>query len=876
MMPDLQERSSPLAVRVLRRLADPEEAPGLAGDIEEEYADRRDRGGPVPAAFWLWLQVLISLPSILKSFILWRQTMFTNYFRCAWRSLVKNKAFSFINVAGLAIGLAAAAFILLWVQDERNYDRFHANADRIYRVAQSFRYGTNDWTQANTPAVLAPRLTEECPDVELAARVRGFRGDQIVIAHNRKFNEPGLGIADDNFFRLFSFPLVTGDPATVLAKPGAVAISERAARKYFGSAEVLGRTLTIFDADYTVAGVFRDMPNQSHFHLDVLCSLASFKEYEAPDWGINAFKTYALLRENGRRAAVEAQLVEIVKEHVFHSPQEYEAVVARGDHTEFPLQRLTEIHLGSHLLWEFEDNGNGTYVGFFTIIALFILLIAVINYVNLSTARAAGRAREVGIRKTMGSSRRSLIGRFLSESVLTALLSMILSLALLAALLPAFRNLVGKPWLRLPFAESPSWLISMGLLAGLVGILAGLYPALFLSSFKPASTLRGKFSRGSRRSGLRNGLVVVQFSASILLLAATLIVGKQMRYIQTRNLGYDQGQVVVVKTYGLLAGKSSVAKDALRRLPAVVSVSASSSAPGTGFTNIGMRLEGTDSGSGRNMYIVDPDFLAVMKMEMAEGRFFDRNIPGDGQAVVLNESMARSLSSADLLGRRMKIWAGDAGDAFFPIIGIVKDFNYESFHEPIKPLVMVMLNGAVPVPDAYLSIRVRTPDMPKTMAEIRRTWESVLPGTPFDSTFLDSLYDAQYQNEVRTGRVFSLFTILALFVASVGLLGLASFAVEQRTKEIGIRKVLGASVRRLVLMLSSELARWVLLANLIAWPLAYCLMAGWLRGFAYRTTIGVFPFLCSALIALGVAALTVGYHALRSALANPVNSLRRE
>ncbi len=802
--------------------------------------------------------------------------MLKNHLKIVWRKMRRQKVYTLINVSGLAIGMAAAAFILLWVRDERSYDRFHKNADRIYRVVQFFHYGDYHLEQTQTPAVLAPSLKDESPDVELVTRVRGYRDEQIVRAENRKFNERGLGIADEYFFQLFSFPLLSGDPATVLAKPYAVAISERAARKYFGQTEVVGRVLTIFDEDYAVTGVFKDMPNRSHFHFDVLCSLASFRQYQQPAWGINVFKTYMLLREKGRLEAVESQLTHIVKYHMFDSPQRYETVVARGEYTKFPLQRLTDIHLGSQLLWEFETNGNATYVRFFTIIAVFILLIAAINYVNLSTARAAGRAREVGIRKTVGSTRQSLIRQFLLESVLTAFLALALSLAALAVLMPAFRNLVGKSWLELPFLANPLSLIPMVLLAGLVGVVAGLYPAFFLSSFEPASVLSGKLSRGLKRSGLRNALVVVQFSLSVLLLVATIVVGKQMRFMQTQNLGYDQDQVVVVRTYGELAQKLPVLKDALRRQPAIVSVSASSSAPGTGFTNIGMGLEGTDSSTGTNMYIVDENFLDVMKMEMAEGRFFDRNIPTDGQAVVLNQSMARTLGAGDLLGKRMRIWAGARGDAFFPIIGIVKDFHYESFHEPIKPLVMVKLYGTVPWEEAYLSIRVRTTEMPKTLAEIRRTWESVMPGTPFQFSFLDSLYDAQYQNEARTGRVFAIFSFLAIFVACIGLLGLASFAVEQRTKEIGIRKVLGASVRSLVLLLASEFARWVALANLIAWPLAFYLMTRWLGSFAFRTEIGVLPFLLSALIVLGVAALTVGYHAVRSAVARPVDSLRYE
>ncbi|MDH4273106.1 MAG: ABC transporter permease, partial [Candidatus Aminicenantes bacterium] len=599
--------------------------------------------------------------------------MLKNYLKIVWRKMRRQKVYTLINVSGLAIGMAAATFILLWVRDERSYDRFHNNADRIYRVVQFFHYGDYHLEQTQTPAALAPSLKDECPDVEIVTRVRGYRDEQIVKAENRKFNERGLGIADEYFFQLFSFPLLSGDPAAVLAKPYAVAISERAAKKYFGSAEAVGRVLTIFDEDYTVTGVFKDMPNRSHFHLDVLCSFASFKQYQQPAWGINVFKTYALLREKGRPEAVEGQLVDIVKYHMFDSPKRYETVIAKGDYTKFPLQRLTDIHLGSHLLWEFETNGNGTYVKFFTIIAVFILLIAAINYINLSTARSAGRAREVGIRKTVGSTRRSLIRQFLFESVLTAFLAMIISLAALCVLMPAFRNLVGKAWLELPLLENPLSLIPLVLLTGLIGVIAGLYPAFFLSSFEPASVLSGKLSRGLKRSGLRNGLVVVQFSLSVLLLVATMVVGKQMRFIQTQNLGYSQDQVVVVRTYGELAQKLPALKDALRRQPSVVSISASSSAPGTGFTNIGMGLEGTDSSTGTNMYIVDADFLEVMKMEMAEGRFFDRKFPTDGQAVVLNQSMARKLNAGDLLGKRMRIWSGAKGVALFPIIGIVKD-----------------------------------------------------------------------------------------------------------------------------------------------------------------------------------------------------------
>jgi len=803
--------------------------------------------------------------------------MFKNFLTVAWRRMTRQKTYTLINVLGLAIGMAGAMFILFWVRDERSYDQFHENADRIYRVNQAFHYGDYHLEQTQTPAVLATRLRAECPDVELVTRVRGYREERLVQAGEKKFNERGVGIADESFFRVFSFPLIVGDPGSVLEEPSAVAISARSAKKYFGDSDPMGRALAISGQDYKVTGVFKDMPSQSHFHFDVLCSFASFEQYRQPSWGTNVFKTYVRLRSGARIDVLENQLADIVKSHMFRTPEDYAAVIARGDYTKFLLQPLTEIHLDSHLLWEFEANGNGTYVKFFTIIAVFVLVIAAINYINLSTARSAGRAREVGIRKTVGSMRSSLVRQFMMESILTSLLAFFLSLAFLHVFWRAYCNLVGKPWLLIPYRENLVWLIPLIILAGSIGAMAGIYPSLFLSSFKPISALKAKFSRGKKRFGLRNVLVVFQFCLSVLLLVSTLIVHQQMVYTQTRHLGYHREQVVVVQTYGELAQKQSVLKDALRIHPSIISVSASSSLPGTGFTNIGMGLEGTNSSQGTNMFIVDADFLDVMKIEMAEGRFFNREIPMDGQAVIINQSLARKLKADDLLGKRMRIWAGTtSGTQLFPIIGIVKDFHYESLHEPIKPLAMVMLNGTVPWSESYVSIRVRTEDMRETISEIRETWESVAPGTPFKFSFLDSIYDAQYQNEARTGRIFTIFTMLAVFVACIGLMGLSSYTAEQRTKEIAIRKVLGAPVRRLVLMLSAEFAGWVTGAILMAWPLAYYLMVLWLRGFAYRTEIRLHPFLLSAILMFAATGLTAGYHAVRSALAQPADSLRSE
>jgi putative ABC transport system permease protein len=871
-----KSRLADKALHFLLRFMDWEERENFTEYVDNVYREHLITRGRKSAQSWFWSQFMRSLPGLVMKSIEGNLIMLKNYWKIAFRCFKRRKIYSFINVTGLAIGIAAAVLILLWVHDERSYDRFHANADRIFRATQEFHYDDYHLEQVNTPAILAPTILETCPEVEMVTRVRSFLDDYIVIADGNKFNESGLGIADDVFFKLFSFPLIEGNPDRVLSEPQAAVLSRRAAEKYFGSSAAVGRTLTIFEKDYLVTGIFENMPDNSHFHLDVICSFASFEQYLKPQWGMNSFKTYMLLREGSSIPALQSKLDEIVKNHMFHSEDEYQATLAKGNYTKFPLQPLTEIHLESHLLWEFEVNGNDTYVQFFTIIAVFIIIIAVVNYTNLSTARSAGRAREVGIRKTIGSTRPSLVRQFLVESILTSLAALALALIFIQILMPAFRQLVGKPWLHFPDSQNPGALLGLGALTLAIGIIAGLYPAFFLSSFKPSAVLSGKFSKGLMNSVLRNGLVVFQFSLSIVLLVGTLIVQKQMNFVQSQDLGFDREQVVVVETFGELGQKLSTLKESLLHNPSVVAVSASSSVPGTSFTNIGLKLEGTTGYRGTNFYIVDADFLETMKLEMVEGRFFSEEFPTDGQTLILNESEARALGGGDLLNKRIEGWVGGDENHWFPIIGIVKDFHYESFHEPIKPLAMVMLHGTCPWPESIVSVRVQTDKVRETIAHIRKSWEEVMPGTPFEFSFLDTVYDDQYRNEERTSRVFTIFTFFALFVACLGLMGLASFAAERRTKEIGIRKVLGASAPGIVLMMSREFTRWVLLANLIAWPIAYYIMHRWLQSFAYRSGIGLWVFVLSGLMALFIALMTVGFQAVRAAAANPVVSLRYE
>jgi putative ABC transport system permease protein len=803
--------------------------------------------------------------------------MFWNHLKTTLRNVKKQKSFAVINIVGLALGISAVLLILTWVRAELSYDRFHTAADRIFRITQRFEYDGDVLHQTQTPGILAKILREQCPEVEAVARVKDFTEGTLIRAGETTIFETRHGYADEGFFKVFSFQLRKGDPETALSSPNTAVISETAAKKYFGSQDPVGRILNVLEKDFRVTGVYEDMPDNSHFHLDVLCSVATVPRYNDPLWGLNAFKTYALLKKGASVEAFQEKIRSIIKRNMFHSEEEYNRITAKGNSTSMPLQKLMDIHLTSNLLWEFEPNGNGRYVRYLSLIAALILAIAVVNYVNLSTARSAGRAREVGVRKVHGSTRNSLIRRFIVESVLMTQIALILALGVVKIALPFFRNLVGKPNLQAPFFHQPILLLGLIVASVVVGIIGGLYPAMVLSSFHPIAVLRGKFSGGVKNSALRNALVVFQFSASVILIVGTIVVKKQMDYAQTKSLGYDREQVVVLNTYGVIGDRLMTVKDTLKRNPSVVSVSVSTSVPGKLFDNLGMRLEGTNSNKGTNILAVDDEYLETMRMEIAEGRFFSKAYATDKLAVVLNESKARALGVKDLLDKTMHIWVGSKrGVLPFRIIGIIKDFHYESFHEEVKPLAMIMTPGEAGWSEAYLSIRFRTGNVNATMKSLRQAWEGLYPGHPFEYAFMDSIYNELYENEIRTGRVFTLFTVFALFVACLGLFGLSSFTVVQRTKEIGIRKVLGAAPAGIFLSLSGDFSKWIGIANLLAWPLAYVLMKNWLRSFAYRIDLQWWMFGAAGILALLVSLLAVSGQTIKAARANPAESLKYE
>ena len=799
--------------------------------------------------------------------------MLKNALNIALRKMNRQKIYTLINVWGLAIGMAGAIFILIWVRDEQSYDRFHSNAHRIYRVSQVHRLKGVVSSYTNTPAILARTLMQECPEVEFATSVKGDREGDFVHIGDRTYHETGIGITDASFFKIFSFPFSKGDPESALTSPQTVVISRTASDRYFGHSDPIGQTLTIFDDDFLVTGVFEDMPPNSHFHFEVLCSMVSFDQWKEPAWMWNPFKTYVLIHSDADIAMLQTKLNDIASTHMFGG--DYAAWAAKGNYKVLPLQPLTDIHLNSHLLGEFEANGNAMHVHFFTIIAGFIIVIAAVNYTNLSTARSTGRALEVGIRKTVGSSRVSLIRQFLSESVLMSLLSLILALITVQVFMPAFRLLVGKSWLDIPYLKSPMMILPVVMLAILIGLIAGFYPSLFLSSVPPIAVLGGKYRSGMKRSRLRNMLVVFQFTLSVMLLSGTLIVRKQMAYVQNRDLGFQREHVVVLQTLGQINQRLGAFKHALLSHPDVTAVSASSSVPGKGYTSVGFHVEGShDSWPATIRIRADADFPEVMQLHMREGRFLDEKITSDRRAVVLNTSKALDIGKEDLYKKRIQI--GGMGEEPFHVIGIVEDFHHESFHEPVKPMGIIILSEATGWSESYISVRIHSDQIVKTISFIRQVWEDFIPGSPLMYSFLDSIYDDMYRNEHRTGRIFTLFSAFTLFVACLGLLGLASYAAEQRKKEFGIRKTLGATASGIIVLLSREYFQLIILANGIACPLTYLLMKRWLQSFAYRTSIDIFIFLAACIMVLTIGCLAVIYHSIKVAMANPVNSLRYE
>jgi len=802
--------------------------------------------------------------------------MIGNYIKVTFRNILKHKGHYFINVAGLSTGIVCFVLIALFIRDELSYDRYHDKADRIYRAGTRAVWADNEFHGAVSPAPLSKTLAMEFSEVEASTRLRRS-GYPVIRYKDNVFSEERWYWADDTFFDVFSVRFLQGDPLTALTKPNSVVITESMARKYFGPEDPLGKSL-IADKrrDYQVTGVIQDVPHNSHVHYDFLASFITIEDGSDHNWISNNYSTYFVLREGVSQKDFEKKLQLIVDKYVVPQAEKVfgttiDEFAASGGFIKYFLTPLTDIHLHSHLRFEHQPNSDIAYVYIFSAVAFAILLIACVNFVNLATARSATRAKEVGVRKTVGSTRGQLFRQFLSETIILSFLAIFIALPAIHFLLPVFNRLTGKS-LSLPYLTSAftiPLLLGLGLL---VGLLAGLYPALFLASFEPVAVLKGESKGRTKGSWMRNILVVFQFSVSIVLIIGTLAVYRQLNYIQDKNLGFNKDQVVIVKKADDLGQKLKPLRQELLRHSGIVSVSNSSNMIGDFFGDELYRHIDHPKEDNQLLWRMwtDPDYAETYHIQIKQGRYFSDYRQEGQREVVLNEAGAKILGYDDPVGQKIV----DMGGGEYTIIGVVENFHFESLHKPLNPLIIHPFSSRGH--GRYLSVRVTAEKIQETLAFLKKTWQRHSGGQAFEYEFFDDHFARIYQSEETTGRIFFSFSLLAIVIASLGLFGLTAFITQQKTKEVGIRKVLGATIPGLMFLFMKQFTQWVLVANLIAWPLAYLAMNRWLQNFAFRTNMGVGIFVLSSTLALAIALLTVSFQSIRAAIADPVDSLRYE
>jgi putative ABC transport system permease protein len=803
--------------------------------------------------------------------------MVKNYLKIALRNIIKHKGFSVINIVGLAIGIACSILIFVFVSHELSYDKYHEKADRTYRIAVRAMIGDTKINQTYSSSETFRRLLEDFPEIEVGVKFLNVGRIPITLGEET-FYESRFFAVDSTFFDVFSIPLIQGDPKKVLADPNSMVISEDTALKYFGTADAMGQILRADftsgpgSTDFEITGVSENVPGNSHFHYDLLASSATFPTYiNDTGWSSNNFITYVVLKEGTTQVWFDEKLKEFTRKHM--GAERFDAWVAKGNFWEYFLQPITRIHLTSDLNGEFEANGNETYIYIFSAISIIILLIACINFMNLSTAKSSLRAKEVGMRKVVGSGRSRLVFQFLSESVLLSYIALALGIGIFIVLFPLYKNLIGKQ-LNIPYLDS-FVVIPLVLALGLiVGVISGSYPAFFLSSFKPIAALKGNKSMSKGGSWLRNILVIFQFTISIFLIIGTLAVNQQLKFFQNKQLGFDKEQVLIINNPGSLRNTVNPFKEELRKYSSIIDVSGSNTLPGRSFSNTGFGAEGVEESFTLNRCVCDYDFLDTLKLEMAQGRFFSKEFTTDSHAAVLNEKSAELLGWEDPIGKKINNWSQNRGN--FVVIGVIKDYHYESLHQEIRPQALFLSGGYYTNVERYISVRLNTENISGTIKHIESRWKEFAPQMPFEYSFLDQDYDNLYMNERQTRKLFSIFSFLAIFIACLGLFGLASFIADKKTKEIGIRKVLGASVTRIVKNLNKSFLKWVLIANLIAWPIAWFAMNRWLENFAYRIGLSWWMFVLAAVLAVFIALLTVSFQTVKAALKNPIDSIRYE
>ena len=799
--------------------------------------------------------------------------MFSNYVKTALRNIFRHKGYSFINVAGLALGMACCLFIMVWVIDELSYDRFHENAQHLYRVEQDQYYSGDIYHVTVTPYPMGPGLEAEIPEIKDAARYV-WMGTRLLRYQEKAFFEDGIRAVDPSFLRMFTFPLIKGDAATALDGPHSLILSQEMAQKYFGDEDPLGKAVIINNTySFSVTGVLKEIPSNSSYEFDMLIPFEFVRQSDwySDSWNSNSITTLVQLHDQASVPDVNKKMTEIVTRHVAETIEDPERLrrFQEGPLTQFMLMPLTDIHLHSYFGYG-KPMGDIQYVYIFTVIALFVLLIACINFMNLATARSANRAKEVGLRKVVGALKRHLVGQFFGESILLSFLALLFALIMVVSLLSRFNTLAGKE-LGLNVLFRWEFVAGMGGITLITGVISGSYPALFLSAFQPVKVLKGTLKAGMKSTVFRKVLVVTQFALSILLIVGTGIVYKQVSYMRSKKLGYDKEHMIYIPLRGNTPQSYPTFKEALLRNPLVVNVSGTGHSP----THIGSNSGGADwDGKDPELSVligqnrVDFDYIETMKIEMAEGRPFSKTFSTDtATAFLVNEEVVRIMGDESAVGKRFSFFGVDG-----TIVGVMKNFHFHPVRYEIEPLAFIVRPERI----RYAVIRLAAGNIQEGLEFVQSTWEQVIPDYPFNYHFMDEDFDRMYRAESRMGSLLRAFAFLAIAIACLGLFGLASFTAEQRTKEIGVRKVLGASVPGIVFLFSKEFTKWVIAANAIALPVAYLVMRNWLQSYAYRTNLAWWVFFMSGAFALVVSLLTVSYQSVKAALANPSKSLRYE
>jgi putative ABC transport system permease protein len=806
--------------------------------------------------------------------------MFNNLIKHSIRSFKRQRAYIIINVLGLSIGIACSLLIALYVINEASYDKYNTKKDRIFRTILNGKLGGQEVTVASSPAIMGPTMVKEIPEIEDFLRMNG-NGPTVIEYNGQTFTEDHWVEADSSFFNFFSIPVLKGDPKTVLNAVHKVVLSESTAKKIFGNEDPIDKPIKIGSDSvrFIVTGVMGDIPHNSHFEANVISSFITDPGSKNPIWLTNSYSTYFLLKPNSSYKTVDAKYPPLLEKYIGPEVQQFMGIsladfTAQGNKYRFYLQNLLDIHLDTSIQQDFKAPADPKYLTIFGSIAVLIVIIAAINFMNLSTAQASRRAKEVGIKKVAGSTRGMLVFQFLSESIILTLIALIFSIIFIKATLPYFNNLLGAK-LELDLFSAWYTIPALILFSLLVGFLSGSYPALFLSSFNPYEVLKGSVKNSMKNGQLRRVLVVFQFAVSILLIVGTMIMYRQINYMLNRDVGFNKEQLIVINRAEALGTKMKSFKETVKNIPGVVNISSSTAIPGRTNNNNGYMMEGRkDETFLMATSWVDYNFLETYGITLSEGRSFNESFTSDKEACIINEAARKDFKVDDISKTRF-MEPRDSGKAnYLPVIGVVKNFNYESLRNPIGPYILKFQNENMLW--GYITVRLSAQNYTKTITAIEDKWKEFVSNNPLQYYFLDADFEQMYKQEKQNAQMAVIFSILAIFIAALGLFGLTSYTVEQRTKEIGVRKAMGSSITGIYVVISREIVILVSISAVIAWPVIYYWAGKWLENFYYKINLGLFTFIAGLTIALGIALLTISYRILRAARVNPAQSLKYE